>query len=201
MKGTGVFRREDMGTVKVSLDFSYGKHSVHAVAGKKSQDTYANVFLIEEKRDEEQRIIYKWEEKQRVIYEYGHQKTQTKNKNLNPVFQEKFVFQTDTNILKDITKKSLVISIWDEDSNSRDDYMAGITVPLKYVDRFKKLNTEVDIQLHVQEMDGYVSLFSFKSFLCLIVICKDWKLVVQGIAVSDSGEYQCQVTWIIKTFN
>merc|ERR1712001_254859 len=84
MKGTGVFRREDMGTVKVSLDFSYGKlvvhlHSAHAVAGKKSQDTYANVFLIDEKRDE----------KQRVIYEYGHQKTQTKNKNLNPVLQEK----------------------------------------------------------------------------------------------------------------
>ena len=169
MKGTGVFRREDMGTVKVSLDFSYGKlavylHSAHAVAGKKSQDTYANVFLIEEKRDEEQRIIYKWEEKQRVIYEYGHQKTQTKNKNLNPVFQEKFVFQTDTNILKDITKKSLVISIWDEDSSSRDDYMAGITVPLKYVDRFKKLNTKVEMQLHVQEMDGYVSLFSFTIF-------------------------------------
>jgi len=160
MKGTGVFRREDMGTVKVSLDFSYGKlvvnlHSAHDVAGKKSQDTYANVFLIDEKRDEEQRIIYKWDEKQRVIYEYGHQKTQTKNKNLNPVFQEKFVFQTDTNILKDITKKSLVISIWDEDSSSRDDYMAGITVPLNNVDRFKKLNTEVEIQLHVQEMDGY----------------------------------------------
>ena len=165
MKGTGVFRREDMGTVKVSFDFSYGKLvvnllSAHDVAGKKSQDTYANVFLIDEKRDEEHRIIYRWDEKQRVICEYGHQKTQTKNKNLNPVFQEKFVFQTDTNILKDITKKSLVISIWDEDSTSRDDFMAGITVPLKNVDRFKKLNTEVEIQLHVQEMDGYVSLFS-----------------------------------------
>lgn len=160
MKGTGVFRREDMGTVKVSLDFSYGKLvvnllSAHDVAGKKSQDTYANVFLIDEKRDEEHRIVYRWDEKQRVICEYGHQKTQTKNKNLNPVFQEKFVFQTDTNILKDITKKSLVISIWDEDSSSRDDFMAGITVPLKNVDRFKKLNTEVEIQLHVQEMDGY----------------------------------------------
>jgi len=160
MKGTDKFRREDMGTVKVSLDFSYGKLvvnvlSAHAVAGKKSQDTYANVFLIDEKRDEEHRIVYRWDEKQRVICEYGHQKTQTKNKNLNPVFQEKFVFQTDTNILKDITKKSLVISIWDEDSTSRDDFMAGITVPLKNVDRFKKLNTEVEIQLHVQEMDGY----------------------------------------------
>ena len=165
MKGTGVFRREDMGTVKVSLDFSYGKlvvnlHSAHDVAGKKSQDTYANVFLIDEKRDEEQRIIYKWDEKQRVIYEYGHQKTQTKNKNLNPVFQEKFVFQTDTNILKDITKKSLVISIWDEDSSSRDDFMAGITIPLENLNKFTKLKN-VLIKLHVQEMDGYVSLFSF----------------------------------------
>jgi len=160
MKVTGEFIRKDMGTVKVSFDFSYGKLvvnllSAHDVAGKKSQDTYANVFLIDEKRDEEHRIVYRWDEKQRVICEYGHQKTQTKNKNLNPVFQEKFVFQTDTNILKDITKKSLVISIWDEDSSSRDDFMAGITVPLKNVDRFKKLNTEVEIQLHVQEMDGY----------------------------------------------
>merc|ERR1712130_134266 len=33
--------------------------------------------------------------------------------------------------------------------------MAGITLPLKYVDRFKKLNTKVEMQLHVQEMDGY----------------------------------------------
>merc|ERR1719341_2012675 len=135
MKGTGEFIRKDMGTVKVSFDFSYGKLvvnllSAHDVAGKKSQDTYANVFLIDEKRDEEHRIVYRWDEKQRVICEYGHQKTQTKNKNLNPVFQEKFVFQTDTNI----PKKSLVISIWDEDSSSRDDFMAGITVPLKNVD-------------------------------------------------------------------
>ena len=161
-----MFKREDMGTVEVSLDFSDGKlvvnlHSAHNVAGKQSQDTYANVFLIDEKRDEGHRIIYKWDKEQRVIYEDGHQKTQTKNKNLNPVFQEKFVFQTDRNILKDITMKSLVISIWDEDRSSRDDYMAGITLPLKNVDRFKKLNTEVEIQLHVQEMDGYISSFSF----------------------------------------
>ena len=172
MKGTGVFRRDDMGTVKVSLDFSYGElvvnlHSAHDVAGKKSQDTYANVFLIDEKRDEMNRVIYKWDEKQRVIYEAGHQKTETKNKNLNPVFQEKFVFQTDTNILKDITKKSLVISIWDEDSSSRDDFMAGITIPLENLNKFTKLKN-VLIKLHVQEMDGYVS-FSFHTSIVLNV--------------------------------
>jgi len=174
MKGTGVFRREDMGTVKVSLDFSYGDlvvnlHSAHDVAGKKSQDTYANVFLIDEKRDEKNRVICKWDEKQRVIYEYNekyndeyndkvHKRTAVFNKNLNPEFEKKpgseFVFQRDTNILKDITTKSLVISIWDEDSSSRDDYMAGITIPLENLNKFTKLKNVV-IKLHVQEMDGY----------------------------------------------
>jgi len=166
-KGTvdGKFRRDDMGTVKVSLDFSYGElvvnlHSGHHIAGKKSQDTYANVFLIEEKRDEVGRVIFKWEEKQRVIYDTydNHQKTSVFNKNLDPKFEEKpgsrFVFQTDSSILKDIREKSLVISIWDEDSSSRDDYMAGITIPLKNLDKFAKLK-HVEVKLHVQEMDGY----------------------------------------------
>ena len=163
-KMTGKFQREDMGTVKVSLDYSKGQlvvdlHSAHNVAGKKSQDTYANVFLIEENPKEP----FKWDKDQRVIYEEGHTKTTVFNKNLNPVFNERFVFLTDSNILKDITKTSLVISIWDKDSSSADDYMAGITVPLTFVDRFTKLNTEVEITLHVQEMDGYVSYLFFKT--------------------------------------
>ena len=169
---TGKFQREDMGTVKVSLDYSKGQlvvdlHSAHNVAGKKSQDTYANVFLIEENPKEP----FKWDKDQRVIYEEGHTKTTVFNKNLNPVFNERFVFQTDSNILKDITKTSLVISIWDEDSSSRDDYMAGITFPLEFVDNFRNLRKVVDIHLHAQEMDGYVSLSNFtiwsflKSFL------------------------------------
>ena len=163
-KITGKFQREDMGTVKVSLDYSKGQlvvdlHSAHNVAGKKSQDTYANVFLIEENPKEP----FKWDKDQRVIYEEGHTKTTVFNKNLNPVFNERFVFLTDSNILKDITKTSLVISIWDKDSSSADDYMAGITVPLTFVDRFTKLNTEVEITLHVQEMDGYVSYLFFKT--------------------------------------
>ena len=159
-KMTGKFQREDMGTVKVSLDYSKGQlvvdlHSAHNVAGKKSQDTYANVFLIEENPKEP----FKWDKDQRVIYEEGHTKTTVFNKNLNPVFNERFVFQTDSNILKDITKTSLVISIWDEDSSSRDDYMAGITFPLEFVDNFRNLRKVVDIHLHAQEMDGYVSFF------------------------------------------
>ena len=167
-KMTGKFQREDMGTVKVSLDYSKGQlvvdlHSAHNVAGKKSQDTYANVFLIEENPKEP----FKWDKDQRVIYEEGHTKTTVFNKNLNPVFNERFVFLTDSNILKDITKTSLVISIWDEDSSSRDDYMAGITFPLEFVDNFRNLRKVVDIHLHAQEMDGYVSLSNFTiwSFL------------------------------------
>ena len=32
----------------------------------------------------------------------------------------------------DIASKSLVVAIWDEDSNSKDDYMAGVTYLVKY---------------------------------------------------------------------
>jgi len=153
---TGQFNRDQMGTVKVQLDYSFGKlvvnlNSAHHIAGKKSQDSYANVFLIQENP----KNLYTWDEDQRVIYEKGHEKTNVFSKNLDPVFADKFTFQTDSNYLRDIASKSLVISIWDEDSSSRDDYMAGITVPLKNIDRFRKLGVEVEIKLHFQEMDGY----------------------------------------------
>ena len=156
---TGQFNRDQMGTVKVQLDYSFGKlvvnlKSAHHIAGKKSQDSYANVFLIQENP----KNLYTWDEDQRVIYEKGHEKTNVFSKNLDPVFADKFTFQTDSNYLRDIASKSLVISIWDEDSSSRDDYMAGITVPLKNIDRFRKLGVEVEIKLHFQEMDGYVSI-------------------------------------------
>ena len=156
---TGQFNRDQMGTVKVQLDYSFGKlvvnlNSAHHIAGKKSQDSYANVFLIQENP----KNLYTWDEDQRVVYEKGHEKTKVFSKNLDPVFADKFTFQTDSNYLRDIASKSLVISIWDEDSSSRDDYMAGITVPLKNIDRFRKLGVEVEIKLHFQEMDGYVSI-------------------------------------------
>ena len=162
---TGKFQRKDMGTVKVSLDYSKGHLGVnllsaHNVAGKKSQDAFANVFLIKEN------VIkpFQWNEGQRVYFKYLHKDTKVFEKNRDPVFKEMFVFQTDSRIdLTDLTKTSLVISIWDKDSSSADDYMAGITVPLTFVDRFTKLNTEVEITLHVQEMDGYVSYLFFKT--------------------------------------
>ena len=164
-KMTGKFQRKDMGTVKVNLDYSKGHLAVnllsaHNVAGKKSQDAFANVFLIKEN------VIkpFQWNEGQRVYFKYLHKDTKVFEKNRDPVFKEMFVFQTDSRIdLTDLTKTSLVISIWDKDSSSADDYMAGITVPLTFVDRFTKLNTEVEITLHVQEMDGYVSYFFFKN--------------------------------------
>ena len=41
-----------------------------------------------------------------------------------------FIFQSNpAGILPDISKKSLVISIWDKDTKSKDDYMAGVTLP------------------------------------------------------------------------
>ena len=138
-----------MGTVKMSLNYDDGAlivflHSAHGLAGKKSQDPYANVFLIEDEEyphpDPTKR--YQWKEGQKVIYQEDHEKTEVSNRNLNPVFKDKFIFQTNpSGILPDISKKSLVISIWDKDSKSRDDYMAGVTLPLRNVRRFNFLDS------------------------------------------------------------
>jgi len=138
-----------MGSVKMSLNYDNGAlvvflYSAHGLAGKKSQDPYANVFLIEDEEyphpDPTKR--YQWKEGQKVIYQEDHEKTEVSNRNLNPVFKDKFIFQTNpSGILPDISKKSLVISIWDKDSKSRDDYMAGVTLPLRNVRRFNFLDS------------------------------------------------------------
>ena len=95
-KNTGKFQRKDMGTVKVSLDYSKGHLAVnllsaHNVAGKKSQDAFASVFLIKENLIKP----FQWNEGQRVYFKYLHKDTKVFEKNRDPVFKEMFVFQTD----------------------------------------------------------------------------------------------------------
>ena len=58
-----------------------------------------------------------------------------------------------------IIKKSLVIAIWDEDSKSRDDYMAGIRISLKTVLNWTKYDI-VELELRHQEKDGHVSIWN-----------------------------------------
>ena len=52
---------------------------------------------------------------------------------------------------------SLVVAIWDSDSTSRDDYIAGVRISMKEVQYFQK-KEQVWISLQAQLLDGHVSL-------------------------------------------
>merc|ERR1719431_1492141 len=60
--------------------------------------------------------------------------------------------------LSDIVNKSLVIAIWDKDSTTRDDYMAGIRLSLMDVQYFTKKDTVI-VELKHQESDGHPATF------------------------------------------
>lgn len=49
-----------------------------------------------------------------------------------------------------------MIAIWDEDSKSRDDYMAGIRISLKEVMFFDDMISDVTVELQHQMEDGHV---------------------------------------------
>ena len=51
---------------------------------------------------------------------------------------------------------SLVVAIWDSDSTSRDDYIAGVRISLKEVQYFQRKELR-EIQLQAQLLDGHVS--------------------------------------------
>ena len=58
--------------------------------------------------------------------------------------------------LEELNKLSLVVAIWDSDSTSRDDYIAGVRISLKEVQYFQKKEL-VWISLQAQLLDGHVS--------------------------------------------
>ena len=94
------------------------------LAGKRSQDPYALVYLLADNG-----MCY---------FQNGNNQTRTFDKNIEPNFNSTFLFQVNLNSksmviciflqmsLHDITNKRLVVAIWDEDSKSDDDYMAGV---------------------------------------------------------------------------
>ena len=119
-----------MGTVELDLLYSdkvltVDLHNAKNVAGKRSQDSYAQVFLIDEHTSPN------WHDGQTVLFEAGNEQTSVHSKNLSPVFNHKFTFEENSTNLRDLNTKCLVISIWDKDSSSKDDFMAGITIPLR----------------------------------------------------------------------
>ena len=71
-----------------------------------------------------------------------------------------------------LNKMSLVVAIWDSDSTSRDDYIAGVRISLKEVQYFQKKEL-VWISLQAQLLDGHVSvrwteLLDIKLTNCLL---------------------------------
>ena len=89
--------------------------------GKESQDPYALVYLLDQKSHGERHAKTWFQEK--------NMKTKTMKETLNPVWDHSFRLAG----ANDLEKKSLVIAIWDKDSTSRDDYMAGVRIPLEEV--------------------------------------------------------------------
>ena len=74
--------------------------------------------------------------------------------------------------LEELNKLSLVVAIWDSDSTSRDDYIAGVRISLKEVQYFQKKDL-VWISLQAQLLDGHVSfrwteLLDIKLTNCLL---------------------------------
>jgi len=166
-----------MGVVELSLHCRPGLLTVDLyrardVAGKRSQDSYAQVYLIEERGQP-----YTWNENQKVYFEAEHERTAVFPKNLNPEFDDKFKFAMESTQLRGM---ALVISIWDKDSSSRDDYMAGVTIPLRDVARFQRLSTRVTLPLQVQAEDGYPVRLSesqiIQYFGPLVTVSSGWDL-------------------------
>ena len=114
--------------------------------GRRSQDPYALVYLLDEKSGGERHAKTWFQEKNN---QEMNMKTETMDKTLDPVWNHQFRFAGG----KDLEKKSLVIAIWDQDSRSDDDYMAGVRISLEEV--------SVHVYSPVYTQTGYVQVNCF----------------------------------------
>ena len=144
--------------------------------GKRSQDPYALVYLLDEKSEGERHAKTWFQEN---IFQEKNMKTETMERTLRPVWNHSFRFAGGN----DLEKKSLVIAIWDRDSTSRDDYMAGVRIPLEevsvhvyslvytqtgfvQVDCFRyEIRDIVTLELQPQMSDGHVSRNCYKELI------------------------------------
>jgi len=134
----------DPGTITIQLGFKADEYLrvnlLNAdIGGKKSQDPYALVYLLDNKG--------------KTFFQVGNHKTKTFKKTITPDFNQEFFFNMSTH---EIASKSLVIAIWDQDTHSRDDFMAGIRLSLEDVQFFTNWNT-VTLNLMHQHTDGHPS--------------------------------------------
>jgi len=107
------------------------------LGGKKSQDAYAIVYLLDKQKE--------------TYFQEGNYETQVFKKNIEPNFNQRFEFHMSVH---DLASKSLVVAIWDRDSKSRDDYMAGVRLSLQDIQYFTMFSS-VQLSLMHQDMDGH----------------------------------------------
>ena len=114
-------------------------NNASALYGKRSQDPYALCYLMED-------------ESKRTWFQQNNEKTRTMDKTLDPVWNKRFEFELP---ITEIIRRHLVISIWDEDSTSRDDFMAGVRINLNTLQFWEKTGL-VKLELQHQDLDGHV---------------------------------------------
>ena len=120
--------------------------SAQKLFGRRSQDPYALVYLLDKEKGDGEMHAKTW-------FQENNMKTRTEDKTLNPVWNHPFKFAE----VNDLGKKSLVIAIWDKDSKSKDDYMAGVRIPMEEVFFFDAHKGVVKLELRHQMADGHVS--------------------------------------------
>eukprot|EP00091_Calanus_sinicus_P025320 TRINITY_DN9601_c0_g1_i1.p1 TRINITY_DN9601_c0_g1~~TRINITY_DN9601_c0_g1_i1.p1 ORF type:complete len:239 (-),score=56.25 TRINITY_DN9601_c0_g1_i1:583-1299(-) len=150
------------GKINISVDYNNDcltvfVDSARDLAGKRSQDPYAWVYLLGKDG--------------RTYFQVGNNKTRTFDKNLSPAFQHEFKFRMS---LDDLNSKSLIVSLWDEDSKSRDDYMAGVRLSLEHVQFFQHRGL-VWLDLQHQGFDGHPAEVSAKAIFGIVLGSWDLK--------------------------
>ena len=80
--------------------------------------------------------------------------------------------------MTDLSRKCLVIAIWDKDSTTRDDYMAGIRINLRDIHQFDFRRGLVTVQLMAQDAtDGHVGFFLYFDLTLNLIFSSLWRLM------------------------
>jgi len=144
--GKGYYRGHSPGHLGLKVYYGGGCLTVHLgkakLFGKRSQDPYAIVYLVDEAT-------------KKCYFQRDNRQTDVFDQNIEPNFNKTFYFKMD---MLQISSKDLIIAIWDRDSHSKDDYMAGIRLSLADVRDFEK--REINIELLHQEIDGHPALLT-----------------------------------------
>merc|ERR1711936_119032 len=110
------YRGKSPGTLEIRISYNAGCLYVNlgqaVLYGKPSQDPYALVYI----HDPHTGLCK---------FQIGNNKTRSFDKNIKPNFNSEFQFMVNYEELV-MKSQTLVVAIWDQDTTSRDDYMAGL---------------------------------------------------------------------------